>query len=325
MKIGVKILSLAAVLSLGCVFLPQSIVRAQDTVIRDWTQDKAERPGIVPVEYVVKITDNGKVVVEFGKQTSEYTIGDLCTGHPKVLPECDYVQSFVYNVCSYHKANIVVFDNIVYEYDDDSETLIITGINGTKYGTVYAFCVNAVARGNFDMLKKLRDLESGMLVDQTLERNPETAGEYREDYRRARTNLDDVNARWQARQELIKSMEEETGQKLFKNIKRVVIRGDVYKIGMNAFNGDTFCRGGCPCYDIDFVDMSASKVRTICGSPFGISRNLRVTEPANCKLRYCDWDNYEPLDGSSSLRQQLHGSLDPSSIEKKLNSCCTIQ
>ena len=271
MKIGVKILSLAAVLSLGCVFLPQSIVCAQDTVISDWKKDKGESSEMVPIEYTVKRTDEGKIVVEFGEKTSEYRIGLMSTGHPKVLQECSYVQSFVYNICNHYHANVVVFDNIVYEYDESSETFIVTGREGTKYGTVYGFCVNALAPGNSEMLEKVTAVEDGMLVDQALERNPKSEGEYREDYRRARTNLDDVNARWEARQEAIKALEK-TGQRLFKNIKKVIVRGNVYKIGRDAFDGDEFCGRGCPGYDVESVDLSESKVWVTCGyHPFGSS------------------------------------------------------
>lgn len=197
----------------------------------------------------------------------------MSTGHPKVLQECSYVQSFVYNICNHYRANVVVFDNIVYEYDESSETFIVTGREGTKYGTVYGFCVNALASGNSEMLEKVTAVEDGMLVDQALERNPKSEGEYREDYRRARTNLDDVNARWEARQEAIEVLEKETGGKLFKNIKKVIVRGNVYKIGRDAFDGDEFCGRGCPGYDVESVDLSESKVWVTYGHhPFGLSQ-----------------------------------------------------
>ena len=68
-------------------------------------------------------------------------------------------------------------------------------------------------------------------------------------------------------------MEKETGGKLFKNIKKVIVRGNVYKIGRDAFDGDEFCGRGCPGYDVESVDLSESKVWVTYGHhPFGLSQ-----------------------------------------------------
>ena len=312
MKIGTKILSLAAILSLGCFLLPQPSVSA-NTEITNWQKDHYRD---TPIMYTVSKTDQGKVLVEFGGKTPDYRIGFRSSGHPRVLQECSYVQQFVYTICRNNNADIIVFDHVRYEYDESNETVIITGEEGTDYGTVYDFCVNALAYGNPEMLESLQSKEDELLKNQAERRNPKNGEEYAESVRCARVNLDDVNARWQARQEAIKILEEETGTKLLKNIKTVIIRGNVYKIGNDAFNRDRFCGRGCPVYSVENVDMSESKVRTICGyNPFGNGRNLKILNPSTGEPKSCSEDNYRPLKGSL-------GGFSP---DQYLNSCCTVQ
>lgn len=312
MKIRTKILSLAAILSIGCALFPQPSVSA-NTEITNWQKDQYRN---IPITYTVSRTDQGKVVVELGDKTPDYRIGFMSSGHPRALQECSYVHDFVYGICKYYNANIIVYDNIVYEYNEDTETFVITGREGTKYGTVYDFCVNALARGNSEMLESLQSKEDELLKNQAERRNPKNGEEYAESVRCARVNLDDVNARWQARQEAIKILEEETGTKLLKNIKTVIIRGNVYKIGKDAFYKDCHCGRGCPAYHVEYVDMSDSKVRTVCGgNPFGGGRNLKILNPLIGEPKNCSDDDYRPVNGSS-------GAFSP---EQYLHSCCTVQ
>lgn len=311
MKIGTKILSLAAILSLGCFLLPQPSVSA-NTEITNWQKDHYRD---TPIMYTVSRNDQGKVVVEFGGKTPDYRIGFRSSGHPRRLPECSYVQEFVYTICRNNNADIIIFDNIVYEYDKDSETFVVTGREGTEFGAVYGFCVSALACGNPEILESLQDVERDILNDQACRRNPKNSTEYAESLRRARVNLDDVNARWKVRQEAIKILEEETGSKLLKDIKTVIIRGNVHKVGKDAFNRDEFCGRGCPVYHIEYVDMSNSMVKTICGNnPFGDGRNLKIlnpTAPGKSDPKHCTEDDYLPLDGNP--------------LEIYVRSCCSIQ
>lgn len=306
MKIGVKILSLAAVLSLGCVFLPQSIVRAQDKVIGDWKTDTVmwkacltEDPVRmdVPIQYTVNRTDTNDVVINLGEKAPDYILGRKYEENDpaRVLQEDGYVWRFVYELAAHHKANVIIFDGIEYRYDADTETCTVTCKGASKYNTAYGFCVWALAPANSDMILHLRNLEESMIHEQALDDlggNPQTEEQYKKSYRRARGNFSDVEARLQVRRDEIERLEKQTGDKFFRDIKKVIIKGNVQRLGDGCFYEDHLAVGNGLRYNVELIDMSQSEVWLNCG---GFCLDCKNVIPSRVGRLMDDTDEFLPV------------------------------
>lgn len=279
-----KFILSAALFLCGCSFVPNKV---DATVIA--TQENC--PYNSWMNYTVEQEDSN-ICVKFGDVTPLYLEKRKFEKIKGEIYQDNNITSFITEVLGYYHANVAVVDNIKYEYNAANETLTVTGYEGSRYGTAYNFVVNGVAY--FDMAKACR-----MELDyqarnrrEAASTNPQTDRQFKDAYIAAKmANLDEHSRQ---------VMEEVK----VPPIKKVIILGNVQKIGEDfgriLNEGATFDR----VYGIESVDMSGSDVKLVCNRAFYDCRDNNGY-PAMKEIKY-------PLSRQPKIGMQCFGRSDGS-------------
>ena len=255
----------AALFLCGCSFIPNKV---DATVIA--TQENCKYHAWM--NYTVE-QEGSNISVKFGDVTPLYLEARKSEKTKGAIYQDDKITTFITKILGYYHANIAIVDNIKYEYDAASETLTVTGYEGSRYGTAYNFVVNGVAYFDMDEACRMEMDFQARKKRQAASTNPQTDRQFK-------------NAYYEARME---NLDEHTRQVMegvkVPPIKKVVFLGNVQKIGEDfgriINEGATFDR----VYGIESVDMSGSDVKLVCNRAF---RDCRDNDgyPAMKEIKY---------------------------------------
>ena len=253
MNLSSKFILSAALFLCGCSFIPN---KASAEVIA--TQENCKYT--VWMNYTVE-REGSNISVKFGDVTPQYLEERKFEKTKGEIYQDKKITSFITEVLGYYHANIAIVDNIKYEYDAASETLTVTGYEGSRYGTAYNFVVNGVAYFNIREACGMEREFQAKNRRQAASTNPQTETQFRNAYHNAR----------------MANLAEHTYQVMdvvkVPPIKKVIFLGNVQKIGEDfgriITDGATIHR----VYGIESVDMSGSNIKLVCNRAFGDCRN----------------------------------------------------
>ncbi len=291
-----KFILSAALLLCGCSFIPNKasaeVIATHETCsFEPWIGFTVEKEG-------------DDVCVKFGDFTPQYKEKrkrERIEG--KYLADRN-IEIYVREVLADYHANIAIFDNIKYEYDAKSETLTVTGYEGSKYATAYNFVVSGLAYYDVRKVYAIQENQRDRNMMEASQSNPQTESQFKDAY---------YSAKMGSRSEYAHAVTSTVKVPL---IKKVVILGNVQKISDNFCTVDTGASMKRS-YGVETVDMSGSDVKVICNRAFrngsGSDQEVRdIKYPAGRQPKigeYCFGraagqyvtDNFVPVSGKGAI------------------------